>query len=89
VKLSRKARQRVETVSHIAALGFAGSIDEATRRATAGMVQSLEPDYGLTPSEGAQVLGSSAEYIISEIADKDAGVVLKLRKDLHKTLSAP
>lgn len=81
------ATPRVETASHIAAMGFAGSVDEATRRATSGMVQWLEQDYGLTPSESSEVLGSLAEYTIGEIADRDAGVVLRLRKDILKTLS--
>ncbi|WP_263381223.1 hypothetical protein [Granulicella arctica] len=67
-------------------MGFAGSIDEATRRATSGMAQWLEQDYALTPSEIAQVLGSSAEYVIAEIADRDAGVVLKINKDNLKAL---
>ena len=41
----------------------------------------LEQDYKLTPSEIAMVLGSSVEYIISEVADRNAGVVAKLRKE--------
>jgi len=65
-----------------------GGCDEATRLATSGMVQSLEQDYGLTPSESAQVLGSSAEYVIAEIADRDAGVILKIRKDNLKALNS-
>lgn len=83
----RIATPRVETATHLAALGFAGSLDDATRRATAGMVQWLVQDYHLTPSESAQVLGSSAEYVISEIADRDASVVLRLRKEILQSLS--
>lgn len=55
--------------------------------ATLGMVQWLEQDYQLTPSESAQVLGSMAEYTISEVPDRNAGVVLRLRKDLLQKLS--
>jgi len=51
------------------------------------MVQWLEQDYQLTPSESAQVLGSMAEYTISEVPDRNAGVVLRLRKDLLQKLS--
>ena len=29
----------------------------------------------------AQVLGSAAEYTISEVADRNAGIVLKINKD--------
>jgi amidase len=73
---------RVETATHKAAVGVAGSVDEAMRRATSGMVQWLQQDYGLSISEVALVLGSSAEYRISEIADRDASVVLLLKKEL-------
>jgi predicted SnoaL-like aldol condensation-catalyzing enzyme len=50
------------------------------------MVQWLTQDYHLTPSESAQVLGSMAEYTISEVPDRNAGVVLRLRKDLLQGL---
>jgi hypothetical protein len=35
----------------------------------------LNEDYKLTPSEVAQVLGSAAEYKISEVADRNGGIV--------------
>ena len=61
-----------------------GSLDDAFRDATAGMAQWLTDDYGLTPSELAQVLGTSAEYKVSEVADRNAGIVLKINKErLH------
>lgn len=78
---------RVDTGSHIAAIGLAGSIDDAAKVATSGMVQWLEQDYQLTPSESAQILGSMAEYTISEVPDRNAGVVLRLRKDLLQKLT--
>lgn len=77
---------RVETASHIAAIGLAGSIDDAAKMATSGMVEWLTQDYHLTASESAQVLGSMAEYTISEVPDRNAGVVLRLRKDLLRGL---
>ena len=80
---------RVETATHYVAIGFAGSVDDALRRATSGMAQWLQQDYHLAMSEIAIVLGSSAEYRIAEIADRDAGVVLKLRKDLLRQISNP
>jgi hypothetical protein len=52
------------------------------------MVQWLQQDHHLTASEAALVLGSSAEYRISEIADRDASVVLELRKDLLQNITA-
>jgi acetamidase/formamidase len=72
---------RVESLTHIMTVGLGGSLEDALRAATAGMGQWLEQDYKLTPSEIAMVLGSSVEYIISEVADRNAGVVAKLRKD--------
>jgi amidase len=37
-------------------------------------------EYKLTPSEVAQVLGTSAEYKVSEVADRSAGMVLKINR---------
>ena len=46
----------------------------------------LAEDYKLTPPELAEVLGPAAEYKVSEVADRNAGVVLKIRKDVLKAL---
>ena len=72
---------RVESATHIMTVGLGGSLEDATREATSGMAQWLSDNYKLTPSEVAQVLGTSAEYKISEMADRNAGVVLKLNKE--------
>ena len=72
---------RVESATHIMTVGLGGSLEDALRAATASMGQWLEQDYQLTPSEIAMVLGSSVEYTINEVADRNAGVVAKLRKD--------
>ena len=77
---------RVESANQIVAVGLAGSLDDAFRAATAGMAQWLTDDYGLTPSELAQVLGTSAEYKVSEAADRNAGIVLKINKERLSTL---
>lgn len=80
--LPRKAMPgpRVESATHIMAMGLDGSIDGAFRDATANMAQWLMDDYKLTASEVAQVLGTAAEYKIGEVADRNAGVVLKINK---------
>jgi acetamidase/formamidase len=78
---------RVESATHIMAMGLAGSLDDAFRTATAGMAQWLADDYKLTPSEVAQVLGSAAEYKVSEAADRNVGIVLKIHKDRLRTLT--
>ena len=72
---------RVESTTHIMTVGLGGSLEDALRAATSSMGQWLEQDYKLTPSEIAMVLGSSVEYTINEVADRNAGVVAKLRKD--------
>jgi acetamidase/formamidase len=71
---------RVESESQIMTVGLGGSIEDALRTAISGMAQWLEQDYGLKPSEIAQVLGTSAQLNISEVADRNAGVVTKLSK---------
>jgi amidase len=82
----RVPEPRVESTTHIMAMGLNGSIDDAFREATSNMAQWLTDDYKLTPSEVAQVLGTSAEYKISEVADRNVGVVLKIKKELLQPL---
>jgi acetamidase/formamidase len=80
---------RMETATHLLAMGLDGSLDGAFRNATANMAQWLADVYKLTPSEVAQVLGTAAEYKISEVADRNAGIVLKISKERLKTLTPP
>jgi amidase len=75
------ATPRVESPTHIMAVGLDGSLEGALKDATSGMAQWLEQDYSLTPSEVAQVLGTASEIVINEVADRNAGVVLRLSKD--------
>ncbi len=79
---------RVESAAHIMAVGLDGSIDDAFRDATANMAAWLEEKYALTPTEVAEVLGTSAEYKVSEVADRNAGVVLKINKQRLQALPA-
>lgn len=60
---------------------------EAFRDATANMAAWLTDQYQLTPSEVAQVLGTAAEYRVTEVADRNAGIVLGIRKDRLRALS--
>lgn len=78
---------RVESATHIMVVGLAGSLDEAFREATANMAQWLMEDYKLTSSEVAQVLGTSAEYKVGEVADRNAGMVLKINKERLASLT--
>ena len=72
---------RVESASYIIAMGLSGSLDDALRQATANMASWLEDKYKLTPSELAQVLGTASEYKVSEVADRNVGLVLKINKE--------
>ena len=78
---------RVESDSQIMTVGLGGSIEDALQTAISGMAQWLEQDYRLTPSEIAQVLGTSTQLNISEVADRNAGVVAKLSKSRLQLLA--
>ncbi|HTR04182.1 MAG TPA: acetamidase/formamidase family protein [Thermoanaerobaculia bacterium] len=80
---------RMENATHIMAMGLDGSIDGAFKSATSNMASWLFDRYKLTPSEVGQVLGTAAEYRISEVADRNAGVVLKISKERLATLAPP
>jgi len=82
----RLSGPRVESSTTLMSMGL-GSLDDAFKQATSSMVTWLADDYKLTPSEAAQVLGTAAQYKISEAADRNAGVVLKLDKARLQTLS--
>jgi amidase len=76
---------RVETKDTIIAMGLGGSLEDALKGATANMADWLQDDYKLTPTEQAQFLGVASEFHISEVADRNAGIVLKIKKrDLEK-----
>ncbi len=77
---------RVENATSIIAMGL-GSIEDAFASATSNMAGWLADDYKLTPSEIAQVLGTSSQYKVSEVADRNAGVVLKIDKSRLATLT--
>jgi amidase len=79
---------RVESATKIMAVGLDGSIDDAFRDATTNMAGWLTEKYGLTPTEVAEVLGTSAEYHVNEVADRNAGVVLKIDKKRLEGLTA-
>lgn len=79
---------RVESATQIMAVGLGGSIDDAFRSATGNMASWLQETYKLTPSEIAQVMGTSAEYKVSEVADRNAGIVVKIGKERLQALGA-
>jgi len=78
---------RVESSTHIMAMGLGGSLDDAFKSATANMAGWIAEDYKLTPPEIAELFGTAAEYRVSEVADRNAGVVLKINKERVKALT--
>jgi amidase len=84
---------RVESPTQIMVLGQAGSLDDALKAASTGMLQWLQQDYGLTLSQAAQVLGSAVRYNVANLAGRSVGVAAKLDKALlpasRGVISAP
>ena len=77
---------RVETATQLIALGYSGSLDDAFKDATGNMANWLIEDYKLTPSEIGQFLGVAAQYRVTEVADRNSGIALKIDKSLLKNL---
>jgi len=69
-----------KNATHIISMGQEGNLDDALRSATSDMAHWLTADYKLTPSEVAQVIGTAAEYKVTEVADRNSGIVLKIKK---------
>jgi acetamidase/formamidase len=80
---------RVENAYYLMAMGLSGTLDDAFREATSELAAWLQTDYKLTGAEVASVLGTSIEYKISEVADRNVGVVAKIRKSSLSSLAAP
>ncbi|GHH59457.1 acetamidase/formamidase family protein [[Pseudomonas] boreopolis] len=76
------AMPRVESATQVMALGQAGSLDEALKAASGGMIAWLQQDYGMTLSQAAQVLGSAARYSVANLAGRSVGVAAKIDKAL-------
>jgi acetamidase/formamidase len=71
---------RAENKDYLMAIGLSRSLDDAFRKATPELSSWLQSDYKLSTSEVAIVLGTCVEYTISEVADRNVGVVAKIRE---------
>ena len=78
---------RIESPTQLMVLGQAGSLDEALKSASTGLIQWLQQDYGLTLSECGIILGSSMQYTVANLAGRSVGVVAKLDKSLLQSIS--
>ena len=79
---------RVESSTHLMALGLGTSLDDALRNATTNMIEWLMARHSLTFPEVSQVLGTSAEYTVSVIVGQNAGIAIKVRKDRLQSLKS-
>ncbi|GMV31862.1 MAG: hypothetical protein AMXMBFR59_39870 [Rhodanobacteraceae bacterium] len=79
---------RVESAQAIFVLGQAGSLDDALRAATAGLLQWLRQDYALDAAQAAQVLGSSVRYRVANLAGRSVGLAASIDKAHLATLAA-
>ena len=78
---------RVEDSTYIMSVGTAEKLDDALKIATADLMEWLQKDYRLSIQEATQVLSTSIEYRIAEIADPNVIVVARIKKELLKTLN--
>ena len=68
------------------ALDLSTSLDDALRKATTNRIEWLMARHGLTLPEVSQVLGTAAEYTVSVIVGRNAGIAIKVRKDRLRSL---
>jgi acetamidase/formamidase len=77
---------RAEDDDDLMAIGIAGSLDDALRRATSDLAAWLAARHGLSSSETALVLGSALAYDIPDIVGDQVSVVARVPKRLLTTL---
>jgi amidase len=68
------------------AIGIDNSLDGALKNATSGLLEWLQNEYHLNLVEATQVISTSIEYNIAEIADPNVEVVAKMKKEILKGL---
>jgi amidase len=78
---------RVEDSTHLMAVGVSKTLDEALKIATQGLLEWLQKDYHLSLGEATQVMSTTIEYSIAEIADPEVEVVAKIRKEVLKLIA--
>jgi amidase len=80
VRQKNLSNPRVENDEFLMSMGLSGSLDDSFRIATSDLASWIEKDYGLTGPEAAILLGATIQYQISEVADRNVGVVAKFSK---------
>jgi acetamidase/formamidase len=77
---------RVEDSAYIMTIGYDEKLENALKMATAGLLEWLQKDYQLSTGEASQVISTTIEYRIAEIADPEVIVVAKIKKEILKQL---
>ena len=77
---------RVEDEEYIMALGTDKNLAEAVRKASKNLLDWLQRDYRLGLGEATQVMSTTIEYSIAEIADPNVVAVARIRKKLLQGL---
>ena len=77
---------RVEDSLFTMAIGLDKTLDGALKMATANLVDWLQADYHLSLQEMTQVVSTSIEYTIAEIADPEVEVAARIRKTVLQKL---
>ena len=77
---------RVEDSADLMAIGVDKSLDKALKIATSELLTWLQNDYHLSNREATQVMSTSIEYQVAEIADPNVEVVARIKKDILKQL---
>ena len=71
---------RAENSDSLMAIAYSGSLDVAFSRATSELATWLQDDYKISAPDAAAVLGTSIQYNIAEVADRNVGVAAKISK---------
>ena len=77
---------RVEDHIYIMSVGVDKKLENALKIATSGLLDWLQIDYRLSIEEATQVMSTSIEYTIAEIADPEVEVVAKIKKKILERL---
>jgi acetamidase/formamidase len=91
VKLIKKEKlqltiPRIEDSAYIMSVGSSETLENALKTATADLLVWLRNDYQISLEEATQVMSTSIEYTIAEIADPEVIVVAKIKKKLLLSL---
>jgi acetamidase/formamidase len=71
---------RAEDKDYLMSFGLSGSLDAAFSRATSDLAIWLQNDYNLPSADVAELLGTSIQYNIAEVADRNVAIVAKFPK---------